>query len=193
MIKKCFIDLETTGVDYTKHGIIEIACIFEVGGLVDEFVLECRPFEDDIIDEEALAINNVSKDDLFKRMSPKDAYRQLTQKLSRFVDKYDKKDKLHFIGYSALFDANFLRQFFLKNGDSYFGSFFFYPIIDVATLAGLALMEERPILDDFKLPTVAERFGIRVEKKKLHGALYDIQLTRDIFYAVIKSFKRWES
>ncbi len=184
MIKKCFIDIESTGLDFMKHGVIEIACIFEIGGFIDEFVLKCCPFEDDLIDEEALAINNVSKDEIFKRMSPKMAYKQLTQKLSRYVDKYDKKDKLHFIGYSALFDANFLREFFMKNSDFYFGSFFFYPIIDVATLAGLTLMEERPALIDFKLSTVAKRFGIKVEEKKLHGALYDIQITRDLFYQV---------
>ena len=42
-------------------------------------------------------------------------------------------------------------------------------------------MDERRSFDDFKLPTLARRFGIEVEDSRLHEALYDVELTRRVY------------
>lgn len=50
-------------------------------------------------------------------------------------------------------------------------------------LAGILLRNERndPKLPDFKLLTVCKYLGIPVDETKLHDALYDIELTRELF------------
>jgi len=45
-------------------------------------------------------------------------------------------------------------------------------------------MNERTNFDDFKLATVAKYMGITVDENKLHGADYDVYLTREIYYKI---------
>ena len=55
--------------------------------------------------------------------------------LSAHVDRYDKRDKCFFAGYNGIFDLNFLHAFFKKCGDQYFGSYVWWPSIDVSVMA----------------------------------------------------------
>jgi DNA polymerase-3 subunit epsilon len=92
---------------------------------------------------------------------------------------------MFFIGYNShSFDMPFVRQFFSKCKDRYFGSWFHYPSIDVMILAAEHLKSKRRWYPDFKLSTVADRMGIEVDKSRLHDALYDIELTREIYRRV---------
>lgn len=187
MIKKCFIDTETTGLDAKKNGILEIGCIIEINDRVeDEFVIECSPFEGDEINDKALEVNHISKDNLFKRKPPTEAYQDFVNILSRHVDRYNRRDKLFFIAYNAPFDSNFLREFFIKNSAPYFGSWFFYPPIDVAVLAAMYLRDERHRMPNFKLTTVAPTLGIDVNLAEAHSALYDTQIMKAVFNKVMK-------
>lgn len=188
MIKRCYIDTETTGLDAKKNGILEIGCIIEVDNTVmKEFVIECSPFKQDEINGKALKVNHISREGLYDRMSPKDAYKEFTDILSQYVDRFNKYDKFFFFGYNAPFDSNFLREFFLKNGDKYFGSYFFYPPIDVCILAAVYLGDERARMPNFKLTTVAPMLGVDIEMEKAHGALYDIQITRKMFHQIMEA------
>ena len=182
MIKKCFCDCETTGLNPKKNGILEIGCIIEANDVTEEFVIECCPFRTDEIDDKALKVNRISKDDLFKRQPPETAYQELISMLSKHIDRYNKKDKFFFFAYNAPFDYNFLREFFIKNGDKYFGSYFFYPAIDVAVLAAMYLRDERHHMFNFKQTTVAPTLGIDINLEEAHGALYDTRIMRSIYY-----------
>lgn len=52
-------------------------------------------------------------------------YKQFVDLLSKYVDRYNKKDKFFLAGYNiASFDNSFLRAWFIQNGDKYFGSWF---------------------------------------------------------------------
>jgi len=101
--------------------------------------------------------------------------------LGTYVDQYDRTDKFHFWGYRCDFDERFLRRFFEKMGNRWFGSFFHYPPVDVAVLAAHSLARQRHLLPDFKQKTVAAFLGIPVDESKLHEALYDLELTRAIY------------
>ena len=185
MIKKIFIDTETSGLDPKRNGILEIGCIIEANDTTEEFLIECRPFETDVVDDKALKVNRISKEDLSKRQAPETAYQDFISMLSKHVDRYDKKDKFFFFAYNAPFDYNFLREFFIKNGDKYFGSYFFYPAIDVAVLAALHLKDERHRMFNFKQITVAPALGIDINLEETHGALYDTRIMRSIYYKTI--------
>jgi DNA polymerase-3 subunit epsilon len=181
-LKTIFIDCETTGVDPQRHGLVQIAGSVVIEGLaVDNFNITMAPMPGDRVDPEALSVNGLTELDLATFQPARDAYVLFQQLLSARCDKFNRTDKFHFIGYNGDFDAAFVRRWFEKCGDKYFGSFFWWPTIDVAKLAGLHLMRKRHLMPDFKLKTVAKYCGIAVDDSRLHDAAYDIHLTQQLF------------
>lgn len=113
--------------------------------------------------------------------NPRVVYHDFIRLLGLYVDRYDRADKFHFIGYNAIFDSEHLRAWFEKNGDTYFGSWFYFPPIDVMGMAAVHLMTRRAGMKDFKLLTVARELGLKVDEAKMHDARYDVALTREMF------------
>jgi len=77
MIKLCFIDVETTGVNHLQNGIIQIAgeIVFLEGlvagtdgkhnlDVIDSFNYKIKPFARDVIDEKALEVNKTTRDEI---------------------------------------------------------------------------------------------------------------------------------
>jgi DNA polymerase-3 subunit epsilon len=193
-MKTFFIDCETTGTDPKKHSLIQIAgTIFNGSELVDEINYTLRPFPGDEIEPRALEVNGRTAEEIQTFPKAKDVHDQFTEKvLARHVDRYNKADKLHFIGYNSDFDAEFVRAWFRKSGDNYFGSWFWYPIIDVAKLAGIRLMQTRASLPDFKLMTVAKHLGVRTDDGDAHDAAFDIKVTMRMFNKLTKDLGLFE-
>jgi DNA polymerase-3 subunit epsilon len=192
MLKLLFFDLETTGVSPAKNGIHQISGELLIDGQsMEKFDFHVKPNEKAIIEEEALKIARVTKEQILNYPPMSEVYFKLTQMLAKYVDKFDKTDKIFLAGYNnASFDNQFLRGFFLQNGDPYFGSWFWSNSIDVMVLATQALLESRPEMENFKLSTVAKKFGIEVKEDQLHDAAYDIYLTRNIYQIITKTTKR---
>jgi len=182
-MKILYLDLETTGVDPKRHGVHQIAGLIEVHNeLVEQFSLKLKPFDTDEIDQQALKIAGVTEEDLKTYDEPKTVYKKLTKILSSYVDKFNKFDKFQLVGYNSSFDYSFMFEFFKKCGDPYWGSWVFWPSIDVAVLAAYDLLQDRPSLMNFKLATVARKFGLELSKNEnYHDAIVDIMITRKIF------------
>lgn len=122
-MKFIFIDLETTGIPCPESGLIQLAGSIEVDGEEKKsFDIRIRPFPDDVISDEALAVNGVSREDLESYEEPTTAFREFIDTLDGYVDRYDTLDKFHLVAYNAKFDAGHLRAWFEKNGDTFFGS-----------------------------------------------------------------------
>ena len=187
-MKLIYIDVETTGIAFPQSGLIQLAGAIEIG---DEkpifFQYHVQPFPDDIIEEEALSINGITREEMATFDNPKVAYHDFTNLLGLYVDRYDRADKFHLIGYNAMFDSDHLRAWFEKNGDKYFGSWFYFPPIDVMGMAAVHLMSRRAGMKDFKLLTVARELGLKVDEAKAHDARYDIALTRAMFKVLMKT------
>ena len=186
-IRIAVFDTETTGVDPKKNGITQIALELgviknEVYHTTGEYNFTVRPFPTDVIEEQALKVQGRTREEVMAGEEPRVVYRKLLEILGSVVDKYNKKDKMFFVAYNGSFDMDFLRSFWMKNGDEFFGSFFFYPDIDVCRIAGFKAMEDRPEMQNFKLGTVADHFGIeRPPFGDLHDASVDLALTLDLF------------
>jgi len=183
-MKLCFIDVETTGTDPVKNGIIQLSGQLVIDSKEHEpFDFKVAPILTDLIDDKALKISGITRDDLkseeFK--TPKYVKGAFLDILGEQVDKYQRTSKFFFVGYFANFDYQFMREWFLKQGDIYFGAWFWHPPIDVAVLAIAALGDRRMKMPNFKLATVAKEFGIEVDADRLHDAAYDIELTRRIY------------
>lgn len=187
-MKLFFFDLETTGVYPGKNGIHQISGEIVVNGETKErFDFKVQPNPKCVIEDAALAVGGVTREQVMAYPPMRQVYSQLTSMLEKYVDKFNKKDKFFLVGYNnASFDNQFLRGFFLQNGDQYFGSWFWSNSIDVMVLASEKLKEKRHEMENFKLVTVAKFLGIEVEEERLHDAGYDIYLTKAIYDIVTR-------
>lgn len=187
-MKLFFFDLETTGTNPGRHGIHQISGEIMVDGVTrEQFDFKVRPNPQAQIEEDALKVGGVTKEQILAYPPMYDIYRKIINMLEKYVDRYNKKDKYFLVGFNnASFDNQFLRGFFLQNGDQYFGSWFWSNSFDVMVLATPYLAANRAEMENFKLATVAKALGIEVSEDNLHDASYDIALTKGIFQIVTK-------
>jgi DNA polymerase-3 subunit epsilon len=186
-MKLLFFDLETTGTNPGKNGIHQISGEIVINGETKErFDFKVQPNPKCLIEQQALDVAGVTREQVLAYPPMIEVYNQFVAMLGRYVDKYKKTDKFFLVGYNnAAFDNQFLRGFFLQNGDTYFGSWFWSNSIDVMVLASARLADRRPEMKDFKLATVAKFLGVNVDENSLHDADYDIFLTKSIYDIVI--------
>lgn len=194
MLKYCFVDLETTGVNPKQNAVIQIAGRVWIPAqeTEEDFDFLVRPFQRKHVDPEALKVNHRTLQEIKAFPEPSKQHKALTTLLEHYVDKYDRQDKFVFVGYNASFDFNFMWQWFLDCDDKFFGSLFFTPCLDVMQFAFLLLHRERASMPNFKLATVAKHLEITVNENELHDAMYDIELTYSIFQRLTTRLKRKE-
>ena len=182
--KHFFLDVETTGTDRALHNIFQISGILtdENYNILEECNLMFRPHSLEHWEQGALDKTGMTLDDLAHlECSSEDAYRQFSQLLSRHCNKFDKKDKIHFVAYNASFDADFIRAFFTKHGDNYFGSWFWNPPICVMQAAAWMTQRVRGALPNFQLGTLCQCAELGWDETQAHDAKYDILKTLQLF------------
>jgi len=186
--KVLWVDLETTGTNPIRHGIIQLAALVEIGGILEaELNLKMAPLAKHEIEEEALAVNSVTQEEINTYPHQSKQYPEFEALLSRYINRYEKLDKFILAGYNInAFDEPFLRQLFLDNAATrrdrkyggYFGSWFFWPKRDVQTYLAEHIAEHGLRLPNYQLSTVCEHFNIPIDA---HDALSDIQATRTLY------------
>lgn len=182
-MKLFFYDLETTGTMVHRHGIHQISGKIVIDGKeMESFDYHVQPNPRAQIDPEALKIAGVTKEQIMAYPPMGEIFKILIQMLSKYVDRYDRKDKFFLVGYNiSAFDNPLFRAFFVQNGDDYFGSWFWPNCLDVYVLATSMLAKMRAEMKDFKQGTVAKALGIEVDDNKLHDAKYDIDICQAIY------------
>jgi len=186
MSKLLIYDLETTGLDPKENAIHQISGIIIIDGKIKEnFNLRVAPHAGAVIEQKALDVGNVTEEQIMAYPPNILVHKELLKILKPYVNKYNKKDKFHLIGFNnSHFDNPFFRAFFKLCGDEYYGSWFWPDTPDVMCLASDYLRNERSEMKNFQLRTVAEYLGIKVEEEKLHDAVYDVYLTLEIYKIV---------
>jgi len=186
MVDILWIDTETTGLDSIKHGLTQLSCLVDrEGEIVNEFDILIKPFKGCKVSKSSLDKQNITIDDLKNnpdRKSYSEAFDLFIDFLSKYVNRYDKNEKFVLAGKNVKFDIQFLREFFLKNGDSYFGSWFFYPSIDLDTLIAESVAFDGLRLFNYQLETICEAFDVKI--RKAHNSLYDIRATREVYWKI---------
>ena len=182
--KHFFLDVETTGLDTRLHDIFQISGIITDANLniLESVDYRFCPFTLDTADPEALVKTGMTAESLSALpLTPREAYAGLNSLLERHCDRFNKLDKLHFVAYNAKFDADFIRAFFEKNGDNYFGSWFWNPPICVMQAAAWMTMRVRGALPNFKLGTLCQCAELGWDEAAAHDASYDIHKTLELY------------
>jgi len=186
MTKIAWIDTETGGTNPDKNPLLQTAIEIFIDEKVESEIFYSAPFEGDIIEDEALEKNGFTREQIAGFPSPMITHMKLVKILEKYVNRYNPLDKFIFAGYGARFDMDFMRAFFTKNGDNYFGSYFYSLPMDVMSFVaeGLLLGTVKP-MKNFKLATVCEQFGVELGEKA-HDAMEDIRATRELYCELIR-------
>ncbi len=184
-MKILYFDVETTGTDPHRHGLIQLGQIIEVDGkVISENCWNIQPFKRDEIDSQALQVTNTKREDLFdntKRLPVEAAWFEIRKTWDQVIDKYDTADKFILAGYNVdAFDQQFLREYIRKChpmerfsvAGSYMGHLTMDPLPYLKWLKALGTLP----IENLKLQTVCDRLGIILTDA--HDAMADVRATR---------------
>ena len=183
-MKILWVDVETTGLDSAKNGIIQLSCIVDIDGEVkDTLNLFVKPFPTDEIVPEALEVTGTKIEDLAGFMNPNEALAQMKSMMSKYIDPYKrgktKNDKFYWGGHNTQFDINFVQEFFKKCGDKFFGSWFNYRQIDTLRMADFLVFGGRNFGESHKLGDLCKIGNVKLNA---HDSMSDISASREIAY-----------
>jgi DNA polymerase III alpha subunit (gram-positive type) len=195
MIKANYIvyDTETGGLDKEKNPITQFACVvldYKTLKEIDRWETFIKPYNDLIIEKEALEHTMVSMSDINNGISLK----KFVKTASLFMDEHRGKTKIKEagrlvpVGHNITFDNNMLDYAFNLEGKSLFD--FVQPnFIDTMTLAKLTwgLLGNEKI----RLSDCCERAKIRLTDA--HGAMNDVEATADLFRFYMKRLRNNKS
>lgn len=196
-MKVLYIDVETTGLNPDRHGIIQLAQIIEINGvMVSESVWNVMPFGDDDIDEKALQVTGTDPNSLFTepRRRPVQVWQSIKHLWDQFIDKFNRDDKFILAGYNIdSFDQQFLRAWIAKcepnDRFSVAGSYIGHLTMDPLPLLKWLKIMNMIDLPNLKLQTVCDHLNIKLDQA--HDALADIRATRILIHRIRAAFKAW--
>jgi DNA polymerase III epsilon subunit family exonuclease len=162
-----FIDIETTGLNFLNHEIIEIGCVITTPGLkvIEEFELKIKPKHITDANKTSLKVNHYN---------PKDW--ESAESLEKAIKIFCKKVKdCIMVGHNVSFDAGFLEYVFNQNKII---NPMHYHKLDTISIAWAKLHND-PSLEHFSLREMCLRFGIKNEHA--HTALSDARATYELY------------
>jgi DNA polymerase-3 subunit epsilon len=174
-IKTFWIDLETTGLEAGRDYIVEIAALCD-GKTFHRYILpEHKPVNYHEIEEFGVKWDFLEQNGINQYQ----AYIEFIFFLDSIVDKFNRNDKMIIAGKNVSFDVDFLRSWFMGNGNSFFGSYFFNINIDISSVYACLLSKGKvSILNNYKLETLCDYFSVEINA---HSAISDIQATKEIY------------
>ena len=109
--KLFYLDVETSGLDPQKHGIIQISGEIEINGKTKEkFNWRVSLFKSQKVSSEALEITGTTVEQIRGYEDPIVVFKELKEMLEKYVSPYNKKDKFFMVGYNShKFDSEFFR------------------------------------------------------------------------------------
>jgi DNA polymerase-3 subunit epsilon len=167
MAQLVFVDLETTGLDLERHGIIEIACIFEIDGTREaaDFQSLANPGAVEFA-ADAAEVHKIPHEAIVAAPSLYDILQQFDSRCA---------DGAVVSGWNTKFDEAFLYKAYRQYDLSWR---FDYHIFDVWSLyKRLQLMGKLPADLHLGLGTVARHYNIVRDGEDAHRAQTDVEWT----------------
>ena len=183
------IDIETAGFCPKTNAMLEIAAVVigeQDGQLVgiEEFQANIEPFEGSVLDPKALEFNKIKvHSPLRNEQKEKDALGEMLNMVRRNV-KAAGCTRAVIVAHNANFDYQFLRAAIDRIN---FKRDPFHPFttFDTATLGALAYKET-------VLAKACMKAGIAYDGKLAHSALYDAQITSELFCKICNTWDNFQ-
>jgi len=178
-----WIDVETTGLDKHRNGIIQIAGIVEVDGTERErFNLQMNPEAE--LDPVSQTIHGISQAEISGYPSRQETFDRFTSILLRYVRFEEPNTRFCPAGYNVRFDIGFLDQWFRSMREPGLGAYFRRERVDPSAMMK-ALQEYlgKRKMPSWSLRAVASQMGLSFGER--HDALEDVEMTREIHHRIV--------
>lgn len=177
MLNVAFIDVETTGIDWNKHSIIQVGCViadFEGGRMIESKAFFIKPYKDDfIVSPDAMKVNKIDLRTVFEEgTEPTTVFNYWR----RFIN----DGKLIFAGWNVWFDYMFINEMFKATGLD-FNVLFYRSPMDVKSIY-MNVMHKGDNLE-----RASERLNVKPAIAAFHDAEFDALMT----YNIWKKLRRW--
>lgn len=192
----CAIDVETTGLDYEYHEIIQLCILplkqnLDVDKSVLPFYIELKPDFPNRRDQAAMLANKLDIHKIIERgfdqISAIDMLEQWINKLDLPETKFGRKKIIPLGQNYTGFDIFFIKKWL---GISQYDEWFHPHSRDVLNICSYindaaAAHFEIPPFGSLKLSNVAKKLGVEFEAKTLHDALIDCDLTARVYKKLV--------
>jgi DNA polymerase III subunit epsilon len=177
-VRILWLDVETTGLDKTKNGIIQIAGIVDIDGeAVETFNFAMNPEKE--IDPGAQAIHGITPQEIIGFPSRETTFQDFVSLLDRYVDGADRGTRFHPGGYNVRFDLDFLEQWFREMRSASLYGYVCHEKVDPSIMMkAFQSYLGKARLPSWSLRAVASSLGVDLGHH--HDALEDIRFTREI-------------
>lgn len=176
-MRYCYIDLETTGLDPKRCAIVQIGAVLVDGNRQHEIDIKMAPFSGARIEDEALKVNNLSREQIQNFQGAEVAWKEFLGNLNNFRKHHTLK--YQFVAYNARFDNEFIYQYFNRfQTYSYYKEYFFHPPIDIMNLVAYHYRDKRDELKYMNLKAVCSK--LKIKNEKAHEALSDVKAMMEI-------------
>ncbi len=179
------IDVETTGTDIEHSSIIQLgACILHKEGYLEsytfnEYILPYLP----TWTKEAQKVHGISYTKIQEIGKPiKEVLEDFENWLARFCIE-DIQSHFWLAQWGANFDVPLLKKAY-ESAERRFP--FYYRTFDLASIIRFELAKQGKLYQECGEDKCALALGIKVDKTKLHDALYDVQLSGKMLEKIIK-------
>lgn len=162
-----FVDIETTGLNVTKHEIIEIGCVITDYRLKvkEEFEIKIKPNDILNANKTSLKINHYNTKDWENAYELKEALKIFSKKVKDCI----------MVGQNVAFDSGFLEYNFARNN---LVNTMHYHRLDTISIAWAKFHNDKNF-EHFSLREMCKYFGI--ENKNPHSALSDARATYELY------------
>ena len=182
------VDIETSGFNPKKNALLEIAAVIvEFNSnhdleITERYTTHVVPFKNAELDAAALKFNGIDPYHPFRMaIDEKDALDMLFKPIKHAV-KRNNCTRAILVGHNPAFDIAFLNAA-IQRTQIKRSPFHPFSTFDTATLGGLAYQQT-------VLAKIAQTAGLEWDNDKAHSALYDAEMTAELFCMIIN---RWRS
>ncbi|MGI9307945.1 MAG: ribonuclease T [Gammaproteobacteria bacterium] len=180
------VDVETGGFISATDALLEIATVILY---LDDSGLLCRgkthrfhvmPFEGANMDPASLEVNGIDPHHPLRPAIPeKDALQRTFREIRQALRDQDCTRAI-LVGHNAHFDLGFINAAVERTGITR-NPFHPFSVFDTVTLGGVALGQT-------VLARAADAAGMKWDAKSAHSAVYDAEITADIFCEIVNRF-----
>lgn len=184
------VDIETSGFNPKKNALLEIAAVIvEFNGdreleVAERHSTHIVPFKNAELDESALKFNGIDPFHPFRMAVDETEALHMIFKPIRSAIKRNLCNRAILVGHNPAFDINFLNAAIQRTHNKR-SPFHPFSTFDTATLGGLVFQET-------VLAKIARAAGLEWDNEKAHSALYDAEMTAEIFCLIVNRWKQLE-